>query len=209
MRGDIVEESKYFCRSTETDVKKTAENTAENTKDIAVSEKPEDRIYEASGTVLSDLEAEIEEMKNKYLRLYAEFENFKKKTQKDKEELIKYSNESLVLELLPVLDSMEMALLHGTDQGSESGPLLKGVENTIREMNRTLGKFGLAEIEAVGKPFDPACHHAMSQVERNDVGNNIVVEEFRKGYLLRDKVLRPSLVIVSKKTSNLVNESMT
>ncbi len=184
-------ENKYCCGSPETG----AENTAENTKEIGVSKELEDKKAEASGTVLS----EIEEMKDKHLRLYAEFENFKKKTQKDKEELIKYSNESLILELLPVLDSMEMALKHGAEQGLESGSLLKGVENTLREMNRTLGKFGLAEIEAAGKPFDPAYHHAMSQVQRDDVGDNIVVEEFRKGYLFGDKVLRPSLVIVSKK----------
>lgn len=181
-------ENKYCCGSQETG--------AENTSEIGASKELEDKKAEAFGTVSS----ETEEMKDKYLRLYAEFENFKKKTQKDKEELIKYSNESLMLELLPALDSMEMALKHGVEQSLESGSLLKGVENTLREMSRTLGKFGLAEIEAVGKLFDPAYHHAMSQVQRDDIGDNIVVEEFRKGYLLGDKVLRPSLVVVSKKT---------
>jgi molecular chaperone GrpE len=195
MRGDIVEESKHSYGLPETDAEKTSE-------EIGGSKELEDKRAEASGAVLSDVLSELKEMKDKYLRLYAEFENFKKKTQKDKEELIKYSNESLMLELLPVLDSMEMALKHGAEQGLESGSLLKGVENTIREMNRTLGKFGLTEIEAIGKPFDPTYHHAMSQVRRDDVGDNIVVEEFRKGYLLGDKVLRPSLVVVSKKTNN-------
>jgi len=186
--------NKHCCGSPETD----AEKAAENTEEIDISKETENRETKAHQTVLS----EIEEVKNKYIRLYAEFENFKKKTQKDKEELIKYSNESLMLELLPVLDSMEMALKHGDEQGLELDSLLKGVENTLREMNRTLGKFGLAEIEAMGMLFDPAYHHAMSQVQRNDVGDNIVVEEFRKGYLFGDKVLRPSLVVVSKKDRN-------
>ena len=77
--------------------------------------------------------------------------------------------------------------------------LRQGVENTHRELLRTLEKFGITPIEALNKSFDPAYHHAMSQVERDDVENNTVVEEFRKGYLYRDKVLRPSLVAVSKK----------
>jgi len=182
-----VKESKHFSESPEIG--------AENIEKIDISKELEDKRAEIAGAVLT----ELEEMKDKYLRLYAEFENFKKKTQKDKEELIKYSNESLMLELLPVLDSMEMALKHGAEQGLESGSLFKGVENTLREMNRTLGRFGLAEIEAIGKPFDPAYHHAMSRVEKDDVGDNIVVEEFRKGYLFGDKVLRPSLIVVSKK----------
>jgi molecular chaperone GrpE len=75
------------------------------------------------------------------------------------------------------------------------------VEITLKELKKTLEKFGLTEIEAEGKPFDPVVHHAMSQVERDDVDDQLVIEEFRKGYMLKDKVLRPSLVAVSKKPS--------
>jgi molecular chaperone GrpE len=98
-----------------------------------------------------------------------------------------------------------MALKHSAEKNTDSQSLIQGVENTLRELTRTLEKFGLTAIEALGKHFDPAYYHAMSQVEREDLEDNIVVEEFRKGYLYRDKVLRPSLVAVSKKTSNLVN----
>ena len=147
-----------------------------------------------------NVRAELDEAKDRYLRLYAEFDNYKKKVQKDREELVKYSNESLVYELLPVMDSLEMALKHAAEGNSEAlEALAKGVENTLREMIRTLEKSGLAAIEAQGKPFDPAYHHAMAQVERNDSEGNMVVEEYRKGYLYKDKVLRPSMVAVSKK----------
>ena len=158
-----------------------------------VSLEAEDKAAEA----VESIQAELTDAKDKYLRLYAEFENYKKKVQKDKEELIKYSNESLIYEILPALDNLEMALKHSDGKNSE--PLAKGVENTLRELNRILEKFGLTAIDALGKPFDPAYHHAMSQVEKDDVEGNTVVEELRKGYIYNEKVLRPSLVSVSKK----------
>lgn len=169
-------------------------------EEIGVSLEVEDKTAEA----VESIQAELSDAKDKYLRLYAEFENYKKKVQKDREDLIKYSNESLIFELLPALDNLEMALKHSSEANSES--LIKGVENTFREFVRILEKFGLKSIDALGKPFDPAYHHAMSQVEKDDVESNTVVEEFRKGYLYNEKVLRPSLVAVSKKTSNSVNE---
>ncbi|BCB97185.1 protein GrpE [Dissulfurispira thermophila] len=176
------------------------EEEVKKTEEISVSSEIEDKTAEA----VDAMQAELTEAKDKYLRLYAEFENYKKKVQKDREELIKYSNESLIYELLPALDNLEMALRHSVEANSES--LIKGVENTFRELVRILEKFGLKSIDAIGKPFDPAYHHAMSQVERDDVESNTVVEEFRKGYLYNEKVLRPSLVAVSKKASNLVKE---
>ncbi|MDQ7786007.1 MAG: nucleotide exchange factor GrpE [Thermodesulfovibrionales bacterium] len=141
--------------------------------------------------------AELQDMNNKYLRLYAEFENYKKRVTKDKEELIKYGNEGLLYDLLPVVDSLEMALQHAADDVSSG--LVQGVELTLKEMRKSLEKYGLIPIEAEGKPFDPAVHHAMAHLERDDVEENIVVEEYRKGYMFRDKVLRASLVAVSKK----------
>ncbi len=153
------------------------------------------------------LDAQLQELNDRYVRLYAEFENYKKRVNKDKEEIIKYGNESLLYELLPVIDHLEMALKHASDDVSSG--LIQGVEITLKELKKTLDKFGLNEIEAAGKSFDPAVHHAMSQVERDDVGDNLVVEEFRKGYRLKDKVLRPSLVAVSKKTASGEEEGET
>lgn len=150
-------------------------------------------------------EEELSQLREKYLRLYAEFENYKKRVQKEKEELIKYGNEALLYELLSVLDNLEMALKHSGESVSEG--LIKGVEITLREFQRITEKFGLVPIDAVGKPFDPSLHHAMSQVERDDVDDKTVVEEFRRGYKYGDKVLRASLVAVSKKTVSESDET--
>ncbi len=178
------------------EVQESDNEQAEKTEEAGVSTGIEDKSTEA----VELIQAELEDTKNKYLRLYAEFENYKKKVQKDKEELAKYANESMVYELLPVIDNLEMALKHAGDNCTEAtAALAQGVDNTLREMNRTLDKFGVTSIEALNKPFDPAYHHAMSQVGRSDVENNTVVEEFRRGYMYKEKVLRPSLVAVSKK----------
>lgn len=139
----------------------------------------------------------IEDLNNKYLRLYAEFENYKKRVNKDKEELVKYGNESLLYELLPAIDNLELALKHA--QGDANSGLVQGVEMTLKELQRTLEKFGLAKIEADGKTFDPSVHHAMMKIEREDIDEMLVVEELRTGYIYRKKVLRPSLVSVSIK----------
>jgi len=171
--------------------------------DLTSREAIETREDETAEEVSSDekerLSADLQEANDKYLRLYAEFENYKKRVSKDKEELVKFGNESLLFELLPVLDNLEMALKHA--QGDVSSGLVQGVEITLKELKKTLRRFGLSEIEAEGKPFNPLVHHAMSQVERSDMAENIVVEEFRKGYMLKDKVLRASLVAVSKSTA--------
>jgi molecular chaperone GrpE len=151
----------------------------------------------ASGNEKEQKAAELKEANERYLRLYAEFENYKKRVNKDKEELIKYGNESLLYELLTVLDNLDMALKHAPD--TISSGLVQGVEITYKELMKTLEKVGLTAIDAEGKPFDPLVHHAMSQIERDDLDENIVAEEYRRGYKLREKVLRPSLVAVSKK----------
>lgn len=139
-----------------------------------------------------------DDLNSKYLRLYADFENYRKRVNKDKEDLIRYSNESLLYELLPAIDNLELALKHTS--GEVNSGLVQGVEVTLKELQRTLEKFGLVRIEATGKAFDPTVHHAMSQVQRDDLDEKMIAEEFRAGYRYRDKVLRPSLVSVSVKS---------
>ncbi len=180
------------------DEQKAAENRIITSEEHVEEKVEETASAEKASTVEKErLTADIQDMSNKYLRLYAEFENYKKRVNKDKEELVRYGNESLIHELLPVIDNLEMALKHAPDNISSG--LVQGVEITLRELRKALEKFGLTAIEAENKPFDPIVHHAMSQVERDDVDENTVVEEFRKGYMLKDKVLRPSFVAVSKK----------
>ncbi len=171
--------------------------SAEDSEAIEISEEEEEKKYES-------LKKEFDEINDKYLRLYAEFENYRKRVNKEKEDLFKYGSETIVYELLPVIDNLELALSHVQNDTDDS--LVQGVKMTHNEMKKVLGKFGLSEIEAHSKPFDPQYHHAMSQVEREDVEDKTVVEEFRKGYMFKEKVLRPSLVSVSKKPEIKYNE---
>jgi len=148
------------------------------------------------------LKGELSEWKDKYLRLYADFENYKRLVAKDKEELINYSNEKIMRELLSVIDHLELAMQHASNSTDTSASaLVEGVNMTLKELKSTLEKFGLLSIEALGKPFDPYLHHAMSQVESDEVDENTVIAEYRKGYMLKDRVLRAAFVGVSKKPS--------
>jgi molecular chaperone GrpE len=183
------------------------EHDTESVCDNAPDEESGNRADDTPGQVTDEghdgtekISAELKEANDKYLRLYAEMENYKKKVRKDKEEFFAYCNEDLLYELLPVLDTLEMAIMHSSKGSDEAqGSLKQGVENTLREFLRTLEKFGLKPIAAIGQPFDPAYHHAMSHVDRPDVETGSVVEEMRKGYVYKEKVLRPSMVAVSKK----------
>ncbi|MDA8387218.1 MAG: nucleotide exchange factor GrpE [Nitrospiraceae bacterium] len=145
---------------------------------------------------IAALEKEVEEEKEKYLRLYAEFENYRKMAAREREDASKRAVEDLISALLPTLDNLETALKHAPH--TKSG-LAQGVEMTLRELKRVLEKAGLKAIDALGRPFDPAFHHAISQVERDDTPDKTVVEELRTGYVHNGKVLRASLVAVSRK----------
>lgn len=147
---------------------------------------------------ITSLESDLSASNEKYLRLYAEFENYKKRVQKDREELLKYGAESLMDELLVVLDNLEMAVEHSSSDTSANS-LLEGVELTLKELRKVLKKHGVEEIKAMKMKFDPQLHHAMSHIDRSDVDDKTVVEEYRKGYMYKERVLRPSFVAVSNK----------
>lgn len=171
--------------------------------DGAAADAAEENLEASDDEVQSILEEEEDLERDgyqeKYMRLYAEFENYKKRALKDKDEIVNYANERLILDLLPSLDNLETALKHA-DNGKDNG-IVEGVEMTLRELYRMLEKFGLNRIETDGQPFNPEFHHAVSQVERDDMDEMMIVEEFRSGFMFKDKVLRASMVSVSKKAS--------
>ncbi len=167
--------------------------------DESVYELSEESLEDAAADIAKeekDDQSVIKELNDKYLRCYAEFENYKKRVSKEKQDLIRFGNESLIYELLPAVDSLELALKHAADNATG---IVQGVAMTLKEIHRTLEKFGLSRIEAEGRKFDPAIHHAMMNVERTDMDEKMVAEELRPGYRYQDKVLRPSLVAVSVK----------
>jgi molecular chaperone GrpE len=143
---------------------------------------------------------ELKTAQDRYLRLAAEFENYKKRSQKDLDEFRKYANERLLKELLPVLDNLERALQHGRAGGNPDG-VLQGVELTSKQYQEILSRFGLKPIASLGQRFDPAVHHAAATVEAKGREPNTVVEEYEKGYHLHDRVLRPATVTVTASSS--------
>lgn len=153
---------------------------------------------------IETLKKSLAEANDKYVRLYADFENYKKFTARNREEQLKYANENLVKDLLTVIDHLELALQHSSNNEASS-QLAEGVELTLKELKSVLEKYGLSDIEALGKPFDPVVHHAMAQVESSTADENTVVEEMRKGYMFKDRVVRAALVSVAKKPSHPEN----
>ena len=146
---------------------------------------------------LEEAEKESSENYDKYLRACAELENYKKRAAKDRENFIKYGNETLIKEILPTVDSMERALEHACNS-DDFEAFVDGLRMIRDTFISVLGKQGVEEIEAIGKDFDPNFHEAMMQVEGGKEADNTVVEEFEKGYLLNGRLLRPSKVSISK-----------
>lgn len=146
---------------------------------------------------LKEAEQKAEENYNRFLRAQADFENFRRRTRKEKEELEAYASVSLIEQLLPVLDNFERAIEAGKQTEDQEG-MLKGVEMVFNQIKQVLQQQGLVEIEAVGQPFDPHVHEAVMQVESEEYQSGYVVEELQKGYKLKDRVIRPSMVKVSQ-----------
>lgn len=146
---------------------------------------------------IASLEAELEEKENRYLRLQADFENSRRRARLDLEAAQKYRAQSLISDLLPVLDNFERALNVETDN-EQTKSLLQGMEMIHRTLLDALKKEGVEPIESQGKEFDPNFHQAVMQVEEEGFDSNIVVEEFQKGYLLKDRVIRPAMVKVNQ-----------
>jgi molecular chaperone GrpE len=184
------------------------ENLTENQEE----EIPEKEISDSGDTLVEeesteeeghDLSQEIESLKQekeeiyqRFLRTQAEFDNFKKRSQKEKEAERKYKAQDLVTELLPAIDNFERALqVEITDENKN---LLDGISMVYRQLVEALKSQGVEIIEAAGKEFDPNLHQAVMQVEDDNFESNIVIEDLQKGYLLKDRVIRPAMVKVNK-----------
>ncbi|XXM73687.1 nucleotide exchange factor GrpE [Lysinibacillus sphaericus] len=146
---------------------------------------------------LSQLQEKLDESENRYLRLRADFDNFRRRINAENEAKEKYRAQSLISELLPALDNFERALNIEVDN-DQTKTLLQGMEMVHRSLIEALKKEGVEPIEAVGQEFDPHLHQAVMQTEDENYGSNIVVEEFQKGYKLKDRVIRPSMVKVNQ-----------
>jgi len=166
--------------------------TAEETSAPTASEAPE-------STEVAALKAKADENWDRYVRLAAEFDNFKKRAAREREEAIRYANQALLGRLLPVIDNFEMALAATADASDETaGSLRTGVNMILTQLKSVLTEVGVEEVDALGETFDPTVHEAVSQQETTEASEGQVIQQLRKGYKLRDRLLRPASVIVAK-----------
>ena len=148
----------------------------------------------------SRLEAKEEEAKDTYdrlLRVSADFENYKKRSAREMEEFRKYANQSLLKEMLSVVDNLELAINSSNEKKKADKHLIEGLNLTLNEILKVFEKFNVKPIEAQGKAFDPAFHEAVMREETDNFPENTVVSEFQKGYLIHDRLLRPAMVVVA------------
>lgn len=150
---------------------------------------------------LEALRAELEALKDRHVRLQADFENQRRRALKERQEAHQYGHENVVKDLLATVDNLDRAIEHASQSGGEDfESMLQGVELVRRELLAVLAKHGVMEVEAQGASFDPNVHEAMAQQEDDSVPQATVVQVFQKGYRLKDRLLRPARVVVSKRT---------
>jgi molecular chaperone GrpE len=216
-KGFRIEEDAGVGEMEKKDTKKKNQNGSErkNHKDtietmdeelhLEGDQQGKDKEIEELKKKLEEKEKEAKENYDRLLRTAADFENYKRRAVKEKEDWTKFANEDLIRSILPFIDNLERAVNHA-QKVVDTGVLIEGVRLTIQQLLQNLNKFGLSSFESVGKPFDPAMHEAMLVVATDTHETNQVVEEFQKGYLLNDRLLRPATVSVSKAQEN---EAMT
>jgi len=169
------------------------QNKPEKTDQVKVDDPIKD--LEAQ---LEDKEQEAKENYDRLLRVSAEFENYKKRTSRELEEFRKFANQSLIKELLSVVDNLELAMNSANGHETIDQGLLQGLDMTHTEILKVFEKFNVKPIEAKGRIFDPTFHEAVMQEETDEFDENTVINELQKGYLIHDRLLRPSMVVVAR-----------
>jgi len=187
-------------------MKKNDSETLNPTVDTPPETAAPDMTVETHALTATELEelkqraAKADENWDRLLRQTADFENFKKRAARERQDAVKFANEGLIAKLLPVLDNFEMALAAAQTAPADGVKSLQaGVTMILQQMRQTLIEAGLEEIDALGKPFDPNFHEAVSQQEAADVPEGQVVQQLRRGYKLRERLLRPASVVVARK----------
>ena len=173
----------------------SAETEAEETESEEKSSRGDKKKLKKAEARIAELEAKLEEENDRYLRICAEYDNFRKRTAKEREGIYTDAYCDALEQILPILDNLDRAAQFG--EADKESPMAKGLELTRKSFVDTLEKMGVKEIEALGKPFDPNLHNAVMHVEDESFGEGEVVEVFMKGYAKGDKVLRHSMVKVA------------
>ena len=139
---------------------------------------------------------EVKSLNDRYLRLAAEFENYKRLAQRDQREQAKFANENILKEVLPIIDNLQRAV-NFSKSAADCDQLIEGVQLTLKQFIETLSKFGIKQITSVGEPFDPSRHQAVATIASNDQPEHTIIQEHQPGYLLHDRILRAAMVTVA------------
>ena len=180
----------------------TEKKSTEDTKEInGAEEQNSEEIEELSREIEEtevQIENELQDLNQQYLRLAADFENYKRRVNKEREDSIAYGNEELIKEMLNILDNLQRALDH-TEEKEDAKSLIDGVKLVQKQFLSTLEKFGVKPISASkGSEFDPMLHQAIEHAESNEIESGLVLSEMLPGYTLKERLLRPALVVVAK-----------
>nr|WP_154895101.1 nucleotide exchange factor GrpE [Paenibacillus xylanexedens] len=191
-----MKEEQSFAAEEQEQQETTAAESQEPVNEAGAAEAQAEEMADQGQDELARLKTEVEETQQRFVRAQADFDNFRRRTQKEKEELAKYASMKLVTELVPVIDNFERAMAT-VPEGTESQSFSKGIQMIFRQLETVLNNEGLTAMDTVGQPFNPEFHQAIMQVESDEYEEGTVVEEVQKGYMLKDKVLRPAMVKVS------------
>jgi len=183
-------------KSERMNIKNKPDEQREAAKATGQVDGPAQEVVDEPMSDLEQCQAQRAELEDRFMRLAAEFDNYKKRGEREKAEFLKRANEAMAGDLLPVLDNLERAL--GAAGEADKQTLQKGVEMVLGELRKTLERHGLEAIDALGQPFDPQLHEAMMQQENPDVEEGAVLSQFQKGYLFQGRLLRPAMVVVAK-----------
>ena len=189
----------------------------ENSTEKTISrEIDSDKDNKKTGDPLKEMEARLESLEkegkesyDRFLRVSAEFENYKKRAAREMNDFRKFANESFIKAMLPVVDNLDRAIESSSNDDHAQNSVLEGVNMTLKEILKVFEQFNVKPFESLGKAFDPALHQAVMQEETNDHPENTVLNELQKGYMMHDRLLRPAMVVVSKTTKpeNQENEA--
>ncbi|OEU64035.1 MAG: nucleotide exchange factor GrpE [Desulfobacterales bacterium S5133MH16] len=157
------------------------------------------KVMEAS---LESMEQESKDSHDRFLRVSAEFENYKKRAAREMNDFRKFANESFVKAMLPVVDNLDRAIESSSDDDHSNSSVVEGVNMTLKEILKIFEQFGVKPFASLGKTFDPALHQAVMQEESDDHPEKTILNELEKGYMMHDRLLRPAMVVVSKKTDS-------
>ena len=191
---EVLEETEEETLNEVEDAAEAEDDASETENEVPLKHKDKKKLKKVEAEIAS-LTQKLAEEQDKYMRLYAEYDNFRRRSAKEREGVYSEAYCDAVLQILPIIDNLERAVQY-TAEDPES-PMAKGIELTIKSCVEALNKMGVYEIEALGKPFDPNFHNAVMHVEDETLGENEIAEVFMKGYVKGDKVIRFSMVKVA------------